>query len=132
MTLVEFLQEQFLGQVISYVAPLIVIAVLGWLASLYARVTGKELEAKHREALQLALTSGLNWAIQKVLDGKLNKDGTVPEGQKALVVAKAQEYVKTSVPDAVRHFGITPSTMDKLVESKLPTSAPASIYGDAK
>jgi hypothetical protein len=125
MSLFEFFQEQFLGQVLSYVLPLIVVAILGWLATLYARVTGKELEAKHREALQLALTNGLNWAIQQVLNGKLGKDGTVPPAQKDAVVAKAQEYVTTSVPDAVKHFQITPSTMDKLVTAKLPTSAPA-------
>lgn len=125
MNLIEFLQDQFLGQVLSYVIPLVVAAILGWLVTLYARVTGKELEAKHREALQMALASGLNWAIQQVLNGKLNKDGTIPESAKPAVLAKAQQYVTTSVPQAVQHFKISQPTMEKLVESKMPVSVPA-------
>lgn len=125
MNLIEFLQDQFLGQVLSYVIPLVVAAILGWLVTLYARVTGKELEAKHREALQSALVNGLNWAIQQVLNGNLNKDGTVPENQKAAVVATAQQYVVSSVPDAVKKFHISQPTMEKLITAKLPTSAPA-------
>lgn len=123
--LLQFFQDQIIGQVLAVLIPVIVTALLGWAAVLYARITGKELEAKHREALQSALTSGLNWAIQQVLNGKLNKDGTVPEAAKAAVVAKAQQYVTTSVPDAVRKFQISQPTMEKLIESKLPTSAPA-------
>lgn len=123
----DFIQANVLAQVIAYALPLVVTALLGWLAVLYTRVTGKELEAKHREALQSALTNGLNWAIQQVLNGKLNKDGTVPESQKAAVVAKAQQYVTSSVPDAVRKFQISQPTMEKLIEAKLPTSAPKSL-----
>lgn len=125
--MLEFFQDQIIGQVLAVVIPIVVTALLGWAAILYARITGKELEAKHREALQMALTSGLNWAIQQVLNGKLNKDGTVPENSRAQVLAKAQEYVTNSVPQAVEHFKITQPTMDKLVESKLPTSTPKSL-----
>lgn len=123
--MIEFFQDQILGQVLAVVVPIIVTALLGWAAILYSRITGKELEAKHREALQMALTSGLNWAIQQVLNGKLSKDGTVPESAKPAVLAKAQEYVTKSVPQAVEHFKITQPTMDKLVESKMPVSSPA-------
>lgn len=118
----QFFQDQFMGQVLAVVIPIIVTALLGWAAILYSRITGKELEAKHREALQSALTNGLAWAIQQVLKGKLNADGTVPESKKAEVVAKAQEYVTTSVPDAVQKFNITQPTMDKLITAKLPVS----------
>lgn len=127
MNLWDFIQANVATQVIGYVLPLLVTAILGWLAILYTRVTGKELEAKHREALQMALSNGLNWAIQQVLDGKLNKDGTVPASAKTAVIAKAQQYVTTSVPDAVRKFQITQPTMEKLIESKLPLSVPKSL-----
>jgi|SRR5215217_5688529 len=123
----EFFQDQIIGQVLAVVIPIVVTVLLGWAAILYARITGKELEAKHREALQMALTSGMNWAIQQILNGKLNKDGTVPEASKQAVVAKAQQYVTSSVPDAVRKFEISQPTMEKLIEAKLPTSAPKSL-----
>jgi len=121
----EFFQDQIIGQVLAVVIPIVVTALLGWAAVLYSRITGKELEAKHREALQMALTNGLNWAIQQVLNGKLNKDGTVPESAKVAVVAAAQQYVTTSVPDAVAKFQISQPTMEKLITAKMPTSAPA-------
>lgn len=126
----QFFQDQFLGQALAIILPIIVTALLGWAAILYSRVTGKELEAKHREALQSALTNGLAWAIQQVLKGKLSPDGTVPEAKKAEVIAKAQEYVTTSVPDAVQKFNITQPTMDKLLTAKLPSSTPKSLTED--
>lgn len=124
----EFFQDQIIGQVLAVVIPIVVTALLGWAAVLYSRITGKELEAKHREALQMALTNGLNWAIQQVLNGKLNKDGTVPESAKVAVVAAAQQYVTTSVPDAVAKFQITQPTMERLITAKMPTSAPAKSF----
>lgn len=118
----QFFQDQILGQVLAILIPLIVTALLGWIAILYTRVTGKELEAKHRQALQSALDNGIRWAINQLLDGKLNPDGTVPKEQKAAVIATAQQYVTTSVPDAVKKFQITQPTMEKLLTAKLPTS----------
>ncbi len=118
----QFFQDQILGQVLAVLIPLIVTALLGWIAILYTRVTGKELEAKHRQALQSALDNGIRWAINQLLDGKLNPDGTVPKDQKAAVIATAQQYVTTSVPDAVKKFQITQPTMEKLLTAKLPTS----------
>lgn len=118
----QFFQDQILGQVLAVLIPLIVTALLGWIAILYTRVTGKQLEEKHRLALQSALTNGVNWAINQLLDGKLNPDGTVPKDQKAAVIATAQQYVTTSVPDAVKKFQITQPTMEKLLTAKLPTS----------
>jgi len=123
----EFFQDQIIGQVLAVLIPIIVTALLGWAAILYARITGKEMEAKHREALQMALTNGLNWAIQQVLNGKLNKDGTVPDSAKLSVIAAAQQYVTASVPDAVRKFEISQPTMEKLITAKLPSSTPKSL-----
>jgi len=123
----EFFQDQIIGQVLAVLIPIIVTALLGWAAILYARITGKEMEAKHREALQMALTNGLNWAIQQVLNGKLNKDGTVPDSAKVSVIAAAQQYVTASVPDAVRKFEISQPTMEKLITAKLPSSTPKSL-----
>lgn len=123
----EFFQDQIIGQVLAVLIPVIVTALLGWAAILYARITGKELEAKHRQALQSALENGVRWAIQQVLNGKLSKDGTVPDSAKVSVIAAAQDYVTASVPDAVRKFQISQPTMTKLVEAKLPVSTPKSL-----
>lgn len=123
----EFFQEQVLGQVLAVVIPIVVTVLLGWAALLYARITGKEMEAKHREALHMALTNGVNWAVQQILNGKLNKDGTVPDSAKVSVIAAAQQYVTASVPDAVRKFEISQPTMEKLITAKLPSSTPKPV-----
>lgn len=123
MSIWDFVQSNIIAQIVAALIPVIVTALLTWAAVLYSRITGKELEAKHRQALQSALENGVKWAIQQILDGKLTKDGTIPANAKAQVVAKAQEYVTTSVPDAVAKFKISQPTMTKLVEAKLPISA---------
>ncbi len=121
MSIWDFVQSNIIAQIVAALIPVIVTALLTWAAVLYSRITGKELEAKHRQALQSALENGVKWAIQQILDGKLTKDGTIPAN------AKAQEYVTTSVPDAVAKFKISQPTMTKLVEAKLPISAPEAV-----
>lgn len=110
----------FNDQIIGYVVTTVVTVILGWIAVLYQRITGRQLEAAHRAALQSALENGLKWAIQQVLDGKLQKDGTVPESAKASVIASARKYVIGSVPDALRHFEVSDEKLTDLLVPKLP------------
>jgi len=124
MNLWDFFQEQLLWQVVGIVVPLVMTAAVGWAAVLYTRVTGKTLDEKNRLALQSALDNGIRWAIQQLLAGKLSPEGTVPAAKKDAVVAKATEYVRSSVPGAVDHFKIGTATMDKLVTAKLPIGGP--------
>ncbi len=118
--LLDFLRDQVLAQVLAYIIPIAVTAIIGWLAILYAKVTGKNLDAKNREALQSALENGVRFAINELLKGKLTPQGTVPEGDKAAVLATAKNYVATSVPGALKHFKVTNSTLDTLLTAKLP------------
>jgi len=115
--LTEFLTMQVLGPVIGVV----VTALLGWIASLYAKLTGKALEANHRAALQSALENGIKAAIQKILGGKL-EGGVVPEVSVPVVLNKATAYVKASVPDAVANFNLSDSEIMDLLVPKLPSA----------
>lgn len=114
----DFLTMQVLGPLIT----LVVTAIVGWLAALYTRVTGANLEATHREALQSALTNGIRYAIQMVLEGKLNKDGTVPLSKRSAVLLEAKRYVMDSVPDALAHFKVSEGKLDELLTPKLPNT----------
>ncbi len=116
----DLFREQILAQVLAYLVPIIVTAAVGWAAVLYSRVTGKELDKLNRDSIETALSNAVRWAIQQVLDGKLAPNGTVPEAQKATVVAVAKEYVKTSAPGAIRHFKMTEGKLEEKVQSKLP------------
>lgn len=123
----DWIGDFFTAQVLGPIIGIVVTAIIGWLAALYARVTGKQLEAMHREALQSALENGMKWAIQQVLKGKLTPTGTVPEDAKAAVISKAQDYVVESVPDALRHFGLSKTGLTTLLTPKLPISPPESL-----
>lgn len=118
----DFVVSLFRDQIIGPLVGIIVTALLGWIATGYARLTGRQLEATHRAALQSALENGIRAAIQLLLDGKLTTAGTVPEDKKAVVLATAATYVKNSVPDAVKHFELTETTLRDLLMPKLPIS----------
>lgn len=110
--------DQILGPLIGTIVTLIV----GWIAALYTRITQKNMEARHREALQSALENGVRAAVQLLLDGKLTAAGTVPVDKKEAVLNEARAYVEKSVPDAVRHFQLSPQSLVDLLLSKLPLS----------
>lgn len=122
MNLMDMLRSQIMAQVLAYVIPILVTFILGWLAVLYAKLTGKNLDAKNRDALQSALENGIRFAIQQLLDGKLSPQGTVPADKKAAVMATAKSYVASSVPDAVKHFNLTHGELDTLLVPHLPLS----------
>lgn len=90
-------------------------AIVGWLAELLRRKFHLDIEASHREALQTALTNGAG-----LLLGKL---GGALAGRKldlkSAVLAEAVNYVLQSVPDAVRHFGVTPEALAEKIQAKL-------------
>lgn len=95
-------------------------AIVGWLAELLRRKFSLDIEASHREALQTALTNGAG-----LLLGKL---GGALAGRKldlkSIVLAEAVNYVLRSVPDAVRHFGVTPEAIAEKLEAKLSQMKP--------
>jgi hypothetical protein len=116
----DLFREQILAQVLAYVVPLVVTVVIGWAGVLYAKVTGREIDKQNRDSLETALSNAVRWAIQELLNGKLTPQGTVPEGEKAKVIAAAKQYVKTSAPGALRHFKMSNAKLDERVKSKLP------------
>ncbi len=123
--LFDMFREQILGQVLAYVIPLVVATVVTWAGVLYSKVTGRELEKKHRDTLEVTITNAVRWAIQQRRDGKLSPQGTVPADKKAAVIAEARNYVKTSAPDALKFFDMSEGKLEQKILSKMP------IQGDA-
>ena len=83
-----------------------------------------EIEFRHREVLQETLTHGVLLAINRVR--ALYKDSP-PIHLRNQVVATALQYVIQAVPDALKKFGIDPSTeagqkrIIEMVEIRLDT-----------
>lgn len=107
--------------IVSTVAVLIG-ALVTWITALISRKTGIEIEARHREALQSALTNGAGLVLSKITVPLSNLSMDV----KSPLVKIGVEYVLNAAPDAVKKFGLSPDELaEKLVAKLGLASSPA-------
>ena len=92
----------------------IVSALLGWIAVAYNRKTGKEIEAKHRDAFQSALLNGARLALNKQLTGQA-------------AINLILRAVQDSVPDALDYFKPNRQVLENLAEAKLQQAKAESV-----
>jgi hypothetical protein len=104
--------QPYLLAVVSVIAT----AIVGWLAELLRRKFNLDIDAAHREALQTALTNGAGLLIGKAGAAIAAKKLDL----KSAALAEAVSYVLAAVPDAIRHFGITPEAVAEKLQAKLP------------
>lgn len=102
-----------LAEVFEAVAPhlleafgAIVTLAVGWLSVTLKRKLGLDIEAQHRAALHSAMMTG----AQMAMDGKLSGDAA-----KRLIV----DYVRSSVPDAIRALSAPDGVLMRMAEAKL-------------
>lgn len=102
--------------ILSWMAPVIV----GWIGirldKLFNKLDEKnilEIEAKHRDALKQAVTTAVESLLTDADD--ILKD---PANNKGILI-EAKEYVKKSVPDAVKKLGAADDIILELVKSKI-------------
>lgn len=107
--------QPYLVAVVSVLAT----AIVGWLAELLRRKFNLDIDAAHRDALQTALTNGAGLLIGKAGNAIAGKKLDL----KSAVLAEAVNYVLQAVPDAIRHFGITPEAVAEKLQAKLPQVA---------
>ena len=111
------IMQQLLTAVLPAIGVLIS-ALLLWLAAMLKQKTGIDIEAKHRDALQSALMNGVLFALQRA--------GWVQGQPTDALLSVARGYVESSVPDALKQFGIDAATdvgratLDRLLTPKLP------------
>lgn len=104
--------QPYLLAVVSVLAT----AIVGWLAELLRRKFNLDIEAAHREALQTALMNGAGLLIGKAGDAFAGRKLDL----KSALLAEGVNYVLQAVPDAIRHFGITPEAIAEKLQAKLP------------
>lgn len=97
------------------VASVFVAAIVGWLATTIKAKLGIDIEARHREALQAALTNAAGLVI--------NRAGGAASALKLPVqspaIAEGLTYVIKNAPDALAYFGITPDGAAAALAEKL-------------
>ena len=91
---------------------LVITTAIGWATKKFHDLTGIEIEAKHREALQSALRNGAKLVIDKMPQG-----GTIDVKNPA--IASGIRYVLESVPDAVAYFDLSPEKIADLLKPKI-------------
>lgn len=96
------------------IVSIIVAAAVAWASKKFHDLTGIEIEAKHREALQSALLNGANLIMAKYPKGGVSFDTQNEQ------LSVAIRYVLNSVPDAVEHFKLTPDFIGEMVKAKIP------------
>lgn len=104
--------QPYLVAVVSVLAT----AIVGWLAELLRRKFNLDIDAAHCDALQTALMNGAGLLIGKAGSALAGKKLDL----KSAVLAEAVNYVLQAVPDAIRHFGITPEAVAEKLQAKLP------------
>ncbi|WP_018701415.1 hypothetical protein [Amorphus coralli] len=104
---------------IEVVAP-VLITLLGGLASLaLARIsksTGLKIDADHRAAIDQALRKAATYAVGRLDD---RAKGGIPIAVKSEAIEIAADYALSSVPDALKHFGIGTDRLKSMVEARL-------------
>lgn len=100
---------------VAEVATIVIAGLVGWLGRRIHTLTGLNIEARHREALQSALENGARLVLDRVARSAGGK--VVPLGN--TVLGDGVEYVLRSVPDAVQHFGLSPERVGELIRPKL-------------
>lgn len=91
---------------LDQVIGLVLASILIWVANIARQKFGIEIEAKHREALQSALMSGIRAALSRGLMG--------PEAIKAAI-----EHAMNSTPDAILKLKPEPGVLERIAEAKL-------------
>lgn len=90
---------------------LIVTALVSFIAVQIKARTGSELDARARDALHSALTTGAMLALARY--------GRTARINKEAMVAEAVTYAKASVPDAIKRLGPVGSVLEDLATAKI-------------
>lgn len=97
------------------IASVVISGAVLWLVGTVKAKFNIEIDARHRDALQAALTNAAGLVINRA--GGMAGALALPT-QNPLII-EGVDYVVKSVPDALDHFGITPGAAGAILAEKL-------------
>lgn len=97
------------------IASVVISAAVLWLVGTVKAKFNIEIDARHRDALQAALTNAAGLVINRAggMAGALALPTRNP------LIIEGVDYVVKSAPDALKHFGITPDSASAVLAQKL-------------
>lgn len=104
----------------------VLMALGGWAIRWAGRRLKLAADAEIRVYLEQALERGVAYGAGKA--AALAAGRARIEVRNA-AVAEGAQYVVNAVPDALRHFGITPGRLERMLEARLPAGAVDDIQG---
>lgn len=122
----QTLGDSLLGVFRPYIielAGILIAALSAWLFKLIREKLGLDIEARHREAFQTALTQAAGLLISRLGSGSLAS--RLPIDSPA--IADGVAYVQQAVPDAVARFGIESHVIAEKLTAKIGVLAAPAI-----
>lgn len=105
-----------LSPLIEYVATLVAGVMVGFISHAARKLFGISVEARHREALHSALTTGASLALSMLAE--LLAQGLKPAEARSVAVQTGVDYVRQSVPDAIRALKPADGLLSNMVRAK--------------
>lgn len=114
---------------IDAIANAFVVAIVGWIGVLYTRITGRQIDEKHRDALQVAFK---NRAASLIAAGKVKVSSIGVQVPDAELAVEANDLLMR-MPDAIKHFsGMSPEDVKQKIIDAIPqVPAGASVIAQA-
>lgn len=109
----------FLQPYIDAAVQALIAALVGWLCLVLKQRTGIEIDEKHRTALTQALS---NQAGSLIADGMVKIEGEKISVPSEALAAAAKEAM-AKIPQAAKHFGITPDFVAARIIDTIPQIA---------
>ena len=91
---------------------MLVLAIVGWAASFLPARFRLDIEQRHRDALHLALDTGVGLLIDTM---QRHPAVSVPDR----AVTQVLTYVRNSVPDAIRNLGPSQAQLEAMARSRI-------------
>lgn len=104
-------------------AGIFIAALAAWLFKLIREKLGLDIEARHREAFQTALTQAAGLLISRLGSGSLA--ARLPMDSPGIIDGVA--YVQSAVPDAVARFSLEPHVISEKLTAKIGVIAAPAI-----
>jgi len=110
---------------INAIVNALIVALAGWFFAWFRKKTGIEVDKQRRDALTTFLQ---NQAGSLIADGMVHVEGKkVSVNNEAL--AKAANEIFTRIPDAAKHFGLTPENVGQAVADRIVDAIPQIAAG---
>lgn len=117
-----------LAPYINAAANALILALVGWACKRFTDRTGIEVDKGHRDAIVRGLQ---NQAGSLLADGKVKMQGLAIHVDNAAIATAANNLLK-SLPDAEKHFGLTPEYVQQRIMDMIPqTPAGAALVAQA-